>query len=155
MKSLEKLYLETVENFELGLFRDQNWKNTLKKNLSDLKKMWPSSDFLDLSEILKDNAWRVEQIFLWSYLDEDNLEQHLNNHGSLNFTYLSQMLTEEDSEDLLERFHQTNTRKTDTNHVLTEMTLRKIEDTSSKSSVKRTSKDEKRIQDCNSLDKAI
>ena len=97
MKSLEKLYLETVENFELGLFRDQNWKNTLKKNLSDLKKMWPSSDFLDLSEILKDNAWRVEQIFLWSYLDEDNLEQHLNNHGSLNFTYLSQMLTEEDS----------------------------------------------------------
>ena len=149
MKSLEKLYLETVENFELGLFRDQNWKNTLKKNLSDLKKMWPSSDFLDLSEILKDNAWRVEQIFLWSYLDEDNLEQHLNNHGSLNFTYLSQMLTEEDSEDLLKRFHQTNARKTDTNHVLTEMTLRKIEDTSSKSSFKRTSKDEKRIQDCN------
>ena len=131
MKSLEKLYLETVENFELGLFRDQNWKNTLKKNLSDLKKMWPSSDFLDLSEILKDNAWRVEQIFLWSYLDEDNLEQHLNNHGSLNFTYLSQMLTEEDSEDLLKRFHQTNTRKTDTNHVLTEMTLRKIEDSNS------------------------
>ena len=35
------------------------------------------------------------------------------------------------------------------------MTLRKIEDTSSKSSFKRTSKDEKRIQDCNSLDKAI
>ena len=155
MKSLEKLYLETVENFELGLFRDQNWKNTLKKNLSDLKKMWPSSDFLDLSEILKDNAWRVEQIFLWSYLDEDNLEQHLNNHGSLNFTYLSQMLTEEDSEDLLKRFHQTNTRKTDTNHVLTEMTLRKIEDSSSKSSFKRTSKDEKRIQSCNALDKNI
>ena len=155
MKSLEKLYLETVENFELGLFRDQNWKNTLKKNLSDLKKMWPSSDFLDLSEILKDNAWRVEQIFLWSYLDEDNLEQHLNNHGSLNFTYLSQMLTEEDSEDLLKRFHQTNTRKTDTNHVLTEMTLRKIEDSSSKSSFKRTSKDEKRIQGCNALDKNI
>ena len=155
MKSLEKLYLETVENFELGLFRDQNWKNTLKKNLSDLKKMWPSSDFLDLSEILKDNAWRVEQIFLWSYLDEDNLEQHLNNHGSLNFTYLSQMLTEEDSEDLLKRFHQTNARKTDTNHVLTEMTLRKIEDSSSKSSFKRTSKDEKRIQSCNALDKNI
>ena len=155
MKSLEKLYLETVEKFELGLFRDQNWKNTLKKNLSDLKKMWPSSDFLDLSEILKDNAWRVEQIFLWSYLDEDNLEQHLNNHGSLNFTYLSQMLTEEDSEDLLKRFHQTNTRKTDTNHVLTEMTLRKIEDSSSKSSFKRTSKDEKRIQGCNALDKHI
>ena len=155
MKSLEILYLETVENFELGLFRDQNWKNTLKKNLSDLKKMWPSSDFLDLSEILKDNAWRVEQIFLWSYLDEKNLEHHLNNHGSLNFTYLSKILTEEDSEDLLKRFHQTNTRKTDTNHVLTEMTLRKIEDLSSKSSFKRTSKDEKRIQGCNALDKNI
>ena len=155
MKSLENLYLETVENFELGLFRDQNWKNTLKKNLSDLKKMWPSSDFLDLSEILKDNAWRVEQIFLWSYLDEKNLEHHLNNHGSLNFTYLSKILTEEDSEDLLKRFHQTNTRKTDTNHVLTEMTLRKIEDSSSKSSFKRTSKDEKRIQGCNALDKNI
>ena len=155
MKSLENLYLETVENFELGLFRDQNWKNTLKKNLSDLKKMWPSSDFLDLSEILKDNAWRVEQIFLWSYLDEKNLEHHLNNHGSLNFTYLSKILTEEDSEDLLKRFHQTNNRKTDTNHVLTEMTLRKIEDLSSKSSFKRTSKDEKRIQGCNALDKNI
>ena len=155
MKSLENLYLETVENFELGLFRDQNWKKTLKKNLSELKKIWPSSDFLDLSEILKDNAWRVEQIFLWSYLDEENLEQHLNNHGSLNFTYLSQMLTEEDSEDLLQRFHQTNTRKTDTNHVLTEMTLRKIEDSSSKSSFKRTSNDEKRIQGCNALEKTI
>ena len=155
MKSLEKLYLETVENFELGLFRDQNWKNTLKKNLPELKKIWPSSDFLDLSEILKDNVWRVEQIFLWSYLDEENLEQYLNNHGSLNFTYLSQMLTEEDSEDLLQRFHQTNTRKTDTNHVLTEMTLRKIEDSSSKSSFKRTSKDEKRIQGCNALEKTI
>ena len=155
MKSLENLYLETVENFELGLFRDQNWKNTLKKNLPELKKIWPSSDFLDLSEILKDNVWRVEQIFLWSYLDEENLEQHLNNHGSLNFTYLSQMLTEEDSEDLLQRFHQTNTRKTDTNHVLTEMTLRKIEDSSSKSSFKRTSKDEKRIQGCNALEKTI
>lgn len=155
MKSLENLYLETVENFELGLFRDQNWKNTLKKNLPELKKIWPSSDFLDLSEILKDNVWRVEQIFLWSYLDEENLEQYLNNHGSLNFTYLSQMLTEEDSEDLLQRFHQTNTRKTDTNHVLTEMTLRKIEDSSSKSSFKRTSKDEKRIQGCNALEKTI
>ena len=155
MKSLENLYLETVENFELGLFRDQNWKNTLKKNLPELKKIWPSSDFLDLSEILKDNVWRVEQIFLWSYLDEENLEQYLNNHGSLNFTYLSQMLTEEDLEDLLQRFHQTNTRKTDTNHVLTEMTLRKIEDSSSKSSFKRTSKDEKRIQGCNALEKTI
>ena len=155
MKSLESLYLETVQNFELGLFRDQNWQHDLKKNLSALKKMWPSSDFLELSEILKDNSWRVEQIFLWSYLDEESLEQELSHHGSLNFSYLSQMLTEEDSEDLLERFHQTNTRKTDTNHVLTEMTLRKIEDTSSKSSFKRTSKNEKRIQDCNSLDKAI
>jgi hypothetical protein len=65
------------------------------------------------------------------------------------------MITEEDSEDLLQGFHQTNTRKTDTNHVLTEMTLRKIEDSSSKSSFKRTSKDEIRIQGCNALEKTI
>ena len=35
------------------------------------------------------------------------------------------------------------------------MTLRKIEDTSSKTSFKRTSKEEKRIQSCNTLDKTI
>ncbi len=155
MKSLEALYIETVQEFELGLFRDQSWKKNLIHNLSELKKVWPNSDILDLSEILKDNSWRVEQIFIWSYLDKESLEKHLDDHGSLNFSYLSQMLTEEDTEDLLKRLHQTNTRKTDTNHVLTEMTLRKIEDTSSKSSFKRTSKEEKRIQSCNTLDKTI
>ena len=155
MKSLEALYLETVQEFELGLFRDESWKKNLMHNLSELKKVWPNSDILDLSEILKDNSWRVEQIFIWSYLDKESLEKHLDDHGSLNFSYLSQMLTEEDIEELLKRFHQTNTRKTDTNHVLTEMTLRKIEDSSSKSSFKRTSKDEKRIQGCNALDKNI
>ena len=151
MKSLEALYLETVQEFELGLFRDESWKKNLMQNLSELKKVWPNSEILDLSEILKDNSWRVEQIFIWSYLDKESLEKHLDDHGSLNFSYLSQMLTEEDTEELLKRFHQTNTRKTDTNHVLTEMTLRKIEDTSSKSSFKRTSKEEKRIQSCNTL----
>ena len=155
MKSLEALYLETVQEFELGLFRDESWKKNLMQNLSELKKVWPNSEILDLSEILKDNSWRVEQIFIWSYLDKESLEKHLDDHGSLNFSYLSQMLTEEDIEELLKRFHQTNTRKTDTNHVLTEMTLRKIEDTSSKSSFKRTSKEEKRIQSCNTLDKSI
>ena len=155
MKSLEALYLETVQEFELGLFRDDSWKKNLMQNLSELKKVWPNSEILDLSEILKDNSWRVEQIFIWSYLDKESLEKNLDEHGSLNFSYLSQMLTEEDTEDLLKRFHQTNTRKTDTNHVLTEMTLRKIEDTSSKSSFKRTSKEEKRIQSCNMLDKSI
>ena len=155
MKSLEALYSETAQEFELGLFRDKNWKKNLMQNLSELKKVWPNSDILDLSEILKDNSWRVEQIFIWSYLDKESLEKHLDDHGSLNFSYLSQMLTEEDTEDLLKRFHQTNTRKSDTNHVLTEMTLRKIEDTSSKSSFKRSSKEEKRIQSCNLLDKSI
>ena len=126
MKSLEALYLETVQEFELGLFRDESWKKNLMQNLSELKKVWPNSEILDLSEILKDNSWRVEQIFIWSYLDKESLEKNLDEHGSLNFSYLSQMLTEEDTEDLLKRFHQTNARKTGTNHVLTEMTFRKI-----------------------------
>ena len=55
MKSLEALYLETVQEFELGLFRDESWKKNLIQNLSELKKVWPNSDILDLSEILKDN----------------------------------------------------------------------------------------------------
>ena len=59
--------------------------------------------FLDLYKFSKITRGELNR-FLWSYLDEDNLEQHLNNHGSLNFTYLSQMLTEEDSEDLLKDF---------------------------------------------------
>lgn len=155
MKSFEKLYLETVDLFEEGLFRDSVWKNNLQSNLETLKTMWPTSDYLELSEMLKDNLWRIEQIFLWSYLDKETLEINLNEHSSLNFYYLSQMITEEVSEDLLKRFHQTNTRKTDTNHILTEMTLRKIEDNSKKTSFKKTSKDEKRISSCNNLEKEI
>jgi hypothetical protein len=42
LKSLEALYLETVQEFELGLFRDESWKKNLMQNLSELKKMWPS-----------------------------------------------------------------------------------------------------------------
>lgn len=155
MKSFEKLYLETVDLFEEGLFRDSVWKNNLQSNLETLKTMWPTSDYLELSEMLKDNLWRIEQIFLWSYLDKETLEINLNEHSSLNFYYLSQMITEEVSEDLLKRFHQTNTRKTDTNHILTEMTLRKIEDFSKKTNFKKTSKDEKRISSCNNLEKEI
>lgn len=155
MKSFEKLYLETVDLFEEGLFRDSVWKNNLQSNLETLKTMWPTSDYLELSEILKDNLWRIEQIFLWSYLDKETLEINLKEHSSLNFYYLSQMITEEVSEDLLKRFHQTNTRKTDTNHILTEMTLRKIEDISKKTNFKKTSKDEKRISSCNNLEKEI
>jgi hypothetical protein len=155
MKSFEKLYLETVDLFEEGLFRDSVWKNNLQSNLETLKTMWPTSDYLELSEMLKDNLWRIEQIFLWSYLDKETLEINLNEHSSLNFYYLSQMITEEVSEDLLKRFHQTNTRKTDTNHILTEMILRKIEDISKKTSFKKTSKDEKRISSCNNLEKEI
>lgn len=155
MKSFEKLYLETVDLFEEGLFRDSVWKNNLQSNLETLKTMWPTSDYLELSEMLKDNLWRIEQIFLWSYLDKETLEINLNEHSSLNFYYLSQMITEEVSEDLLKRFHQTNTRKTDTNHILTEMTLRKIEDISKKTNFKKTSKDEKRISSCNNLEKEI
>jgi len=155
MKSFEKLYLETVDLFEEGLFRDSVWKNNLQRNLETLKTMWPTSDYLELSEILKDNLWRIEQIFIWSYFDKETLEINLNNHSSLNFYYLSQMITEEASEDLLKRFHQTNTRKTDTNHILTEMTLRKIEDISKKTNFKKTSIDEKRIESCNNLEKEI
>ena len=89
MKSFEKLYLETVDLFEEGLFRDSVWKNNLQSNLETLKTMWPTSDYLELSEMLKDNLWRIEQIFLWSYLDKETLEINLNEHSSLNFiTYL-------------------------------------------------------------------
>ena len=36
--------------------------------------------------------------------DKESLEKHLDDHGSLNFSYLSQMLTEEDIEDLLKNY---------------------------------------------------
>ena len=69
--------------------------------------------------------------------------------GLLNFTYLSQMLTEEDSEDLLKRFHQTNARKNRHQPCINRNDIKKkIEDSSSKSSLNEHQKDEKRIQSC-------
>ena len=135
---------------------EKSWLNWMKeKHIPEMlatKKFKAARIFKIISENDKGGVSYAAQ---YQCDDKKSLEQHLDDHGSLNFSYLSQMLTEEDTEELLKRFHQTNTRKTDTNHVLTEMTLRKIEDTSSKSSFKRSSKEEKRIQSCNTLDKSI
>ena len=57
--------------------------------------------------------------------DKETLEINLNEHSSLNFLLPISNDYRRSTEDLLKRFHQTNTRKTDTNHILTEMTLRK------------------------------
>jgi len=155
LKSFEQLYLETADLFESGHFKSPKWINTVTTNLRKLRMMWPNHDYLELSEIVKDNIWRVEQIYLWSYFNDENLEKNLRDHGSLNFYYLSQILPEQTREDLLRDFHVTSQKVTDNNHVLTEMTLKKIEELNSSSSDNKTTQDEHVVNKCNALSKDI
>ncbi|MEL0238892.1 MAG: hypothetical protein VW946_05455 [Gammaproteobacteria bacterium] len=155
MKSFEKIYQETVELFEEGIFKDQKWRKKLFNNLKTLKQLWPTYDHQESSELVKDNTWRVEQIFQWSYMSDDQLNFELELHGSLNFYYLSQLLEESDAEEIIKNFRKTNFRIEDTNHVLTEMVLKKIDQVSKKSSFKKTTIEERRIEKLNKLDKSI
>lgn len=155
MKSFEKIYQETVELFEEGIFNDQKWRKKLFNNLKTLKQLWPTYDHQENSEIVKDNKWRVEQVFQWSYMSDDQLNFQLELHGSLNFYYLSQLLEESDAEEIIKNFRKTNFRIEDTNHVLTEMVLKKIDQVSKKSSFKKTTIEERRIEELNKLDKSI
>lgn len=155
MKSFEQLYLETADLFESGHFKSPKWINTVTTNLLKLRMMWPNHDYLELSEIVKDNIWRVEQIYLWSFFTDENLENNLRGHGSLNFYYLSQILPEQTREDLLRYFHVTSQKVTDNNHVLTEMTLKKIEELNSSSSDNKVTQDEHVVNKCNALSKDI
>ena len=155
MKSFEQLYLDTAALFEEGLFRDPKWIRAVTENLKNLKKLWPNNDYLELSEIVKDNIWRVEQIYLWSYFDEESLESNLTSHGSLNYYYLSQMIPEHTLDIMLKNFLDTNFRTSDNNHVLTEMALGEIEKLNRSTSFKKTTRDERVIEKCNVLAKDV
>ena len=148
MKSFEQLYLETADLFESGHFKSPKWINTVTINLRNLRMIWPNHDYLELSEIVKDNIWRVEQIYLWSFFNDESLEKNLKSHGSLNFYYLSQILPEQTTSDILKDFHITSQKVTDNNHVLTEMTLKKIEELNSSLSVNKTTQDERVGETC-------
>lgn len=155
MKSFEELYLETATLFENGLFRDKKWIMAVTENLNKLKTLWPNNDYLELSEIVKDNIWRVEQIYLWSHFDEKSLESNLSNHGSLNYYYLSQMIPEHTLDVMLKNFLNTNYRASDNNHVLTEMALGEIEKLNRSTAFKKTTRDERVIEKCNVLPKDV
>lgn len=155
MKSFENIYQDTVDLFEAGFNNDEKWREKLLNNLQTLKQLWPTYDHQENSEIVKDNKWRVEQIFLWSYMSIDELNNQLQLHGSLNFYYLSQLLEEGYTEEILKNFRKTNYRIDDSNHVLTEMVLRKIDQVSTKTTFKKTSKGERIVYKLNQLDKSI
>ena len=151
MKSFEDLYIETVQLFEQGLYKNKNWKSKIISNLTKLQKMWPSKEVSEIADIVKDNPWRVEQIKLWTKFDNKEKKSQIEQHGSLNFYFLSKMLSQQHVDGLLSRFHKTNSGNSSNNHVLTEMTLRKIEDTNTDNSYNNISNDDLIVKQCNAL----
>ena len=155
MKSFESLYLETVQLFEQGFYKNKKWKTSIISNLEKLQKMWPSKDISEIADIVKDNPWRVEQIHTWINLDKKDMKHYVEEHGSLNFYFLSKMLDKQYIQDILSRFKKTNGQQNSTNHILTEMALRKIQDINVDNVQENIPNDVLIIKQCNALNDHI